>query len=549
LKKAAYILFFLSVFLLFWNTGISNRTEADDAFEYAWQVEHNGVDWLYHPHHLLYGAVTKDLYNGARLLGYHGRAYPMLCLLSALCGAGAVLMFFRFCYRRFSMRPVSSLLCSGLLMFSYGFWRYANEAEVIIPACFIMLCALYFAVSPRQTAAGAACAGIFCGISVLFHVLNGIPVFLAVPLFYLLYKNWKGLLIHLVCSIGVVVAGYAGIFLLESDQVLSSAGIRPALESGFLFKGLVGFSQCVISSNFMLGYQAVRDALVSLFPSRMLLEELYMGRGLPGWLVIGGSVTLFLFSVFLIGTTAFALYLLFRKESQRKRDRVGTADGWRTLVVTVVWFFGYAGAVLILEPGNPEVWVMGLVPFWLVFCGLVVAPLSKQNVLWPVLALTGLLAFHNYLGGMLPLKDPKGDYNQQKADWIFRHVKPEDMVLTADNPVFERYLRYYCPAREEYLHFWNDDGLERPEVALRALGLRQKTGTVYFLGDVFNQPVSLTLRFPEKTANIARFAQAVRPFVFKIADNEFGGIYALRPEYSGANIPSVWNLPGSEESK
>jgi hypothetical protein len=165
------------------------------------------------------------------------------------------------------------------------------------------------------------------------------------------------------------------------------------------------------------------------------------------------------------------------------------------------------------------------------------------------LALTGLLAFHNYLGGMLPLKDPKGDYNQQKADWIFRHVKPEDMVLTADNPVFERYLRYYCPAREEYLHFWNDDGLERPEVALRALGLRQKTGTVYFLGDVFNQPVSLTLRFPEKTANIARFAQAVRPFVFKIADNEFGGIYALRPEYSGANIPSVWNLPGSEESK
>lgn len=527
MKKIAYILFFFAVFSLFWNTGIANRTEADDAFEYAYQVEHNGRDWLYHPHHLLYGAVTKDLYNGAKLLGYTGRAYPMLCLLSAVCGAGAVLMFFRFCYRRFSMRPVSSLLCSGLLLFSYGFWRYANEAEVIIPACFIMLCALYFAVAPNQTAGASAFAGALCGVSVLFHVLNVIPVFLAVPLFYLLYRNWKGLVINLATSLGIVILGYVGVFWLESEQVFSSAGVRPAFEEAFLFKGLIGFSQCVISSNFMLGYQTVRDTLVSLFPSRMLLEEIYMGALLPRPLVIGASISLALFSLCLIGTVGYASYQLLCKGSQRRRDRVGTLDGWRTLAVTVFWFCGYAGAVLLLEPGNPEVWVMGLVPFWLVVCGLVVAPLAKRNVLWPVLVLAGLLAFHNYLGGMVPLKNPHADYNRQKAEWVFQHAKPEDIVLTADNPVFERYLRYYSPAKTEYLHFWNDDNLMQPEAKVQVLRASAQAGTIYFLGDIFDQPRSLTKRFPEKTAAISCFAEKIRASAVKVYDNEFGGVYRL----------------------
>jgi hypothetical protein len=374
----------------------------------------------------------------------------------------------------------------------------------------------------------AAVAGVLCGISVLFHVLNIIPALLAVPMFYLLYKNWKGLLLYGIAAAFIILVGYAGIYFFESDRIFSAAEIHPALKSGFLLKGLIGFSQCVISSNFMLGYQTVRDTLVHLFPSRMLLEELFMGRMLPRWITVGASVTSVLFSVFLAGTLAAALYLLFCKGPLRKRDRVGTADGWRTLTVTMVWFGGYVGAVLLLEPGNPEVWVMGLIPFWLIFCGLVVAPLSKENVLWPILVLLGFLAVHNYLGGMLPLKSPRSDYNRQKAEWVLQNTKPEDWVLTAGNPVFERYLRYYSPAKVEYLYFWNNDWLEHPEAALQVLREKQKTGTVYLLGDLFDQPVSLTKRFPEITASISRFAAGVKPFVSNVYSNDFGGIYQLR---------------------
>lgn len=532
-KKIVFILFFIFSFVFIWSTDIENRAEADDAFEYAYQVEHNGHDWLYHPHHLLYGAVTKDLYNFVRLLGYSGRAYSFLRLISALCGAGAVLMFFRFCYRRFSMRPVSSLLCSGLLLFSYGFWRYANEAEVIVPACLIMLFALYFSVAPKQSAGESILAGVLCGVSVLFHVLNGIPVFLAVPLFYFLNRNWKGLLSNFGVAFIVTIVGYAAVYLFESAQVFGDPPPLLSLTAGSFVKAGIGFSQCIASSNFLLGFAWVRETLTELFPSRMLLEELYLGKSLSIALVVAASVScLLLVGCFLSVCWAACRCVFSRTGSGRKRDRVGTVEGWRTLLIVLLWFAGYAGALLLLEPGNPEVWVMGLVPFWLGFCGLVVGPLSRRNMLWPVLLLTLLLFFHNRIGGMLPLQNRTGDYNQQKAAWVLSHAGKDDFILTAANPVFERYLRYVSSADTEYLHAWHDSWLEQPEDVLQVLYSRiSPDGSVYVMGDVFHQPESLTKRFPSKTTAIRQFAETVRPMVEQIHDDEFGGIYRLKQRY------------------
>jgi hypothetical protein len=523
------LVFSVSFFFL-WNTEIVNRAEADIAYETAWQVEHDGHDWLYHPHHLLYGAVTKDLYNGARLLGYGGRAYPLLRLISALCGAGAVLMFFRFCYRRFSMRPVSSLLCSFLLLFSYGFWRYANEVGVIVPACLAMLCALYFSIAPKQTAGQAAVAGVLCGISVLFHILNVIPVFLAVPLFYLLQRNWRGLFLNFTAALTVTVAGYTGVYIFESAQIFGDAPALLPLTPGSFIKGLIGFSQCVASGNFMLGVAWVRDTLTTLFPARMLLEELYMGRALSAELVAAATCTYVLLAGCFAAVCILACRIVFfHAGSGRRRDRVGTVEGWHALLIVMIWFAGYAGALLLLEPGNPEVWVMGLVPFWLGFCGLAVAPLARKNILWPVLLLAGLLALHNYTGGMLPLKNPEGDYNRQKAAWVLEHAGSNDIILTAGNPVFERYLRYVSPAKTDYLHSWQDRRLDHPEAAMRLLRSEiHPGGAVYILGDVFSQPVSLTKRFPEKTASIRRFAETIRPLAEPIHTNEFAGVYLLK---------------------
>jgi len=529
MKKLFHILIFAFAFLVIWNTDIVNRTEAEDAFSYAYQVENNGVEWLYHPHHLLYGAVSKDLYNGARLLGYSGGAYDMLRLISAICGAGAILIFFRFCYKRFSMRPVSSLLCSGLLLFSYGFWRYAAEAEVIVPAAFMMLLAIYFAVAPDKPLSQVAVAGVLCGVSVLFHILNVIPVFLAVPLFYAIQREWKEMLMHLASALAVVAVAYLGVYHFEDEQLFSSyLALREFTPASFIKAG-IGFSQCVASSNFILGFEGVRSMLVDLFPSRMLLEELYLGTSLPQWQVLTASFTALLLATCGLAVVVLAIKaILLKQRGERRRDRIGSLGGLATLAVALVWFLAYTGAILLLEPGNPEVWVMGLVPFWLFFCGFIVAPLSKKNFLWPVLLLTILLGIHNYCGGMLPLQDPAGNYNRQKADWIMKNAEDGDIVLTAGNPVFERYLRYFSVAEVVYLHEWSEEKLLNPEIALNALRLRLKEGGQIFLfDDVFHQPKSLTIRFTEKTDAINRFAEAIQPRVKKLYGDEFGGGYVL----------------------
>ena len=172
--------------------------------------------------------------------------------------------------------------------------------------------------------------------------------------------------------------------------------------------------------------------------------------------------------------------------------------------------------------------MMGLVPFWLAFCGLIVAPLSRENVLWPILVLVILMGIHNYIGGFCPLQIPEGDYNRQKAEWILNNVEIGDIVLTADNPVFERYLRYYCPVQVEYLHGWGEGRLAFATgvPSLDFLG----NGRVLLLGDLFSIPVSMTCRFPVSSVAIEQFAEKIRPSVVQVYDDEFGGVYVLKEE-------------------
>ena len=80
-------------------------------------------------------------------------------------------------------------------------------------------------------------------------------------------------------------------------------------------------------------------------------------------------------------------------------------------------FVGYSVLILCVEPGNPELWVMGLMPFSLLLCGLIFIPLTYDNKLWiPFLAVI-LLLIHNNLA-ISALSDPFKDYNFSKSEYI-----------------------------------------------------------------------------------------------------------------------------------
>jgi len=508
------------VFLFYWNTGIANHTEADDAFEYASMVETQNHEWLYHPHHLLYGVSTKAIYNGLQALGYGGRAYSLLAFLSSLSAAGAVFLFFRFCYRRYSMRPVSSMFAAGLLALSYGFWRYANEAEVILPAGFFVLWAVFLATAPQLRTGQVVIAALISGVSVLFHVLNGVPVFLALPLFYLLKKEPRHACVHMMIAGSVVLAAYLLVFSLEPDKIFNKGVpfVASHLEWSFLIKGVIGLGQCVVSGNFLFGFEWFAQKMGELFPYRMLAEEAYMGRHMSMLYRIVPVITLSLLLV-AVGYGLFRAISSWRNAFRTDRMKVMLmVGGWQTIVVIGLWFVVYASAILFLEPGNPEVWVLGLIPFWLLVCGLVISPIARANELWVVLAMLVFLGLHNYFGGIGILKNPETDYNIQKAKWVLGHAKKSDLIMTAENPVFVRYLKYSSSATVADLNQSEPD-----ELAEQIDSAEQ----VFVFNDVFEYPASMRVRFPSMAERVDRYAAEFLPHSRKLSDNDFGGVWEL----------------------
>ncbi len=518
------VLFFV-VFAFYWNTGIENHAEADDTFEYSLMVETDSHAWLYHPHHLLYGASTKGLYSIVKAFGYEGRAFPFLVFISSLSAAGAVFLFYRFCYCRYSMRPVSSLFAAGLLALSYGFWRYACEAEVILPAGFLVLLSAYLATSAESRRGQVVVAALVSGISVLFHVLNGVPVFVALPLFYLLKKRVGYVFLHVAVAATVVLAAYLLVFSFEPHLVLGE--VLPSTGNAFSFasiiKGTIGLGQCITTGNFLFGFEGFSSKLMELFPSRMLAEEVYMGRQMSTAQRMVPVVSL----VLLLASVGYGLFRAvaawrraFRSDRMHAMLMVG---GWQTIAVIGLWFAVYALAILYLEPGNPEVWVLGMIPFWLLVCGLVVSPIAHANELWVVLAILLFLGFHNYAGGIGLLKDPATDYNQQKAAWVLEHAGQNDLIVTAGNPVFLRYLNYYSESGVADLNHVGEEGLEV---------LLENVQRVYVLNDVFDYPPSMRIRFPAAARTVDAYAAELAPHADKIVDNEFGGVWELHRDAS-----------------
>ena len=522
MKRIFYILLFVLSFLFYWISGqsIENRTDAEDVFEYALMVEEgSGNPWFYHQHHLLYGPSMKLCCKTAQLFGYNGRAMDVMRFVSALAASGSLFLFFLFCYRRFSLRPVSSLLATAFLAFTYGFWRYSAESEIPLTASVFMVAALYYSTDSDARKRWFGLAVLFSVLSVLMHIMNAVAVFAAIPCFYLLRKRWKAAGLHLLLAGGLIAGMYGLIAQFATIHGSGGAHYIP-LGLGSFIKGAVAFIECLISCDFMLGFISVRAFLGELFAGRMLQEEFYFGARLPRYHVLLSTMSFSAFIALFIACVARASWIWKNIATDKKRFIL--PDGISALVVAGIFFFGYAALLLFIEPGNPELWVMGLVPFSLLFCGMVLLPLTYDNRLWLPFCMILSLLIHN-AGAIRMLHDADKDYQQQKASVILDIANEDDVIITAGNPVFERYLRYHFKGKVWYLHAWNSERLFSGAIP-------DAEGKIYVLGDVFNQPPSLRVRFPEKTDQINVLAEQLRLKSERVVDDEFGGVWEFRRE-------------------
>lgn len=516
---------FVGVFLFYSKTGITNHTEADDAFEYAHMVEVDHHPWEYHPHHLIYGGFTKALYNTAKLMGYNERSYSFLLSISAFFATGTLFLFYLFCRRFYHFLPLAAGVATGLLGLSYGFWRYACEVEVVVPAGFFSLLAIYLALRFCSCKSHVIGTGFVAGVSVLFHIMNGIPAFIIIPFFYLFQRKIRSALIYLMIAGFVVFIAYLLAALFHPDQIFIHAA-PPLSKEAFsvvILKGLIGFGQCLVSGNFVFGFTVVSERLIQLFPSRMLMEELYMGKQLSLFQRIVPLFSLAFLSVVVL-IALMRSTVVWKKEWTNNRASALLVDpGGKAMAAAGLWFFIYMISLLVMEPGNPEVWLLGLVPFWLLVCGLVIMPLVRSNRLWIILLMFLFLGGHNYIGGINLLKNPDMDFNKNKAAWVLENSVSNDLIITAGNPVFVRYLRYYSIADVIDLNF------SSPEQLTRRI---EHARTTFILNDVFDYPSSMRIRFPIVAEKIDRYATELELKSLRLFENEFGGVWELVYEQS-----------------
>ena len=187
-------------------------------------------------------------------LGLHLETIQMMRLLSALCASGSLFFFAFFCYKRYSLRPFSSLLATLFLASCYGFWRYAAEAEIPLVASFFVLAALYFSTDIRKksillfghyffghlsTYSYNECCGCVCGDT----------------LFYWLAHQKKRAVSHLLLSALGITLVY--LWIGASHEVYAAENqIGFNFSFGAFIKAIVAFCQCIISCDFMMGFKS-----------------------------------------------------------------------------------------------------------------------------------------------------------------------------------------------------------------------------------------------------------------------------------------------------
>jgi hypothetical protein len=181
------------------------------------------------------------------------------------------------------------------------------------------------------------------------------------------------------------------------------------------------------------------------------------------------------------------------------------------MVILLCWLAGTMLPTVLLEPSNPELWILVLMPMWCIFLWLSEAISNKQRIKFVLIPAIAMLGLHNLATGMGSVRSREGDYNFRKAEWILGHAGEGDVIHTADSFVFSFYLDYWTDAevRNVNTQDW-------------------KTGERTFLfDDIFNHPASIGVRYPEFARKVDAVAGEQRPHSEKIRDDQFGGIWIV----------------------
>ena len=437
---------FLILATIFTISAPQQRFEAEDALDYAAAVEFGETSDLISRNHLAYLPVSKLIFEGAKRLSVVDRALPLMVTVGALTAAGACVLFVVFLRHALNVEVRLAIFGGAALAASYGFWRYAGEAEVYAMASLSALGLLIAAYRLNPSTVGAATLAVLAVAAILGHSLNA-SIVIATP-YLLLKRGWpiRHIVAAAVLGLALLMPILFGVYRYSVDDALGRAE-DPGFAGFYLGKGTrfdlrpldivlaVGVAgSLIIASNAVFLYEPARDLITELIPTRALSEELYMGATAPEWLGWIAPVSM--------AVAVVSLVALVRRLDPASAIR--STDG----KVLVIWMTVYSFIVIV--GGNltqPEVWLLLLIPFW----GLIVISLRMRSVSSGLLLLVaGSLALNSLLSGLLPLYT-SSDRQSDLTIWLESNADQSDLVLTADSAGLARYIAYQLPPQVAFI--------------------------------------------------------------------------------------------------
>lgn len=520
-RRTVWLLFGLALALLLLSAP-TVHTEADDAFAIAHDIEQASLREGLSPRQPLFIPVMQGAFRTARAIGLADRSFGFVSVVNALFAAGAVALQYLLLRRRLRLPMNPALAGAGLLAATYGFWRFATEVEVYAMALFAGLLTAYLGFAVRISASSYVAVGVVAAAASMVHVLNGVVALVAVPVFLVLARQIRALGVYVAVLIPLLILGTTGAYLVASPddesylQFYASNAGRFALSSNHVLRAGIGVGQALISSEFLFSYTQFGDDLSRIVPERALDDEEFFGQR------VGAVSRALMSTTMVLAVAAFLAAVAVAAPGVLQRRRLPVVAG---LLGWLVVFSSYQ----IARGGSdgPEAWQFVVPPAtMLVTVGLAGSHrrLTRAGVPLILLVACALLVLHNGLGIAL-LKDTGRDRNVAKAEWVLENTGPEDVVLTADGPLFTRYLRYEADAEVIYLlaREWEDVDLTRALERAAAA-----PGRVYATADVFDPPGRLRRGSPARYTQLVEFARAVTPQFDRIANDDFGGTYTLR---------------------
>jgi hypothetical protein len=464
----------LALWLIYLATAVGNRSETDDAFAFALQVERSSWASLVgsdHLPHLLFLPIWRGLYEGTGTVLESVDAYDVMRFVNSGLAAAAVIWFVALLHERLGTSFRAAVLAGIGLAGSYGFWRYANESDAYpIAALFaIALCWLVFAPDMRPALAVAAAAvGV---VGALTHILLLVPLLVLAPLLFIAQRRWRCLGAYAIAGIVLLLASLAGLYGVgrvagqSFGQYVGGAG-EGSLGLSSVVRSPVGLGPNFVAMNVAFAYEPFVERLTTIAPTMEVDEERFAAERSPPVSRVAAPITLV--SIVVLGLALLAL----------------AASHWREvpgepILAVGLWALTLAAVVAARSPITPEAWLPLLIPAWtLVGVGIFDRVPQRASVL--IVSFVLVLVVHNALAGMLVMRSQNNDLGALRAAWLVENAEEGDAILVAEGSTFERYLAYRTSADVVPLRYLDRDDLER-----RYAEVTERAGAVYATEGVF----------------------------------------------------------------